>query len=223
MKIEEYKSINNDVCELGDFIGHLIINDVLKQKQNVSKQTFRKFVENTIQVKLSKFLKDGDILTVNYIMYFCSSEFDYDLVVNDLGDEANSEADNETNSIKIVSGFINNKVSKDFYETIYHELEHLSQYGLGMKKRVSLYEKMTQLIGNGANDIDTYYVALCCYFCFKHEQDAFVHQFYAQLHNRKKRDKFENMINNFNPYKTIIKSYKIINENQNKKRNSRSY
>lgn len=215
MVIQEYKTINDDVCELGDFIGQLIIKDVHQQTQNVSKQTFRKFVENTIQVKLSNFLKEGDILTVNYIMYFCSSEFDYNLVINGLGEEANSEADNETNTIRIVSGFIGNKVSKDFYETIYHELEHLSQYGLGMQKRVSLYDKMGELLRNCENNLDGYYVGLCCYYCFKHEQDAFVHQFYKQLHNNKQRDKFDKIVKWFGPYQTFLKAYKILIENKN--------
>ena len=108
-------------------------------------------------------------------------------------------------------------VADDFYETIYHELEHLYQYGMGMEKRKTLYEKTRELHERGNNDINGFDVGLCCYFSFKHEQDAFVHQFYAQLFQNTKNDDFENLIKFYQPYKTMLKAYNVLLKNRNNK------
>ena len=176
--ILEYKSISDDVADFAEYVGNAIINDAKNQQKIASEQTYEYFKENTFQIRVRNFLKGGDILTVNYIMYFFKSEDFYSGYVQSHGQKFNSEADEETNTIKIVSAFIGVNVADDFYETIYHELEHLYQYGMVMKKRKTLYEKTKELLDRGNNDINGYYVGLCCYFSFKHEQDAFVHQFY---------------------------------------------
>ena len=182
--------------------------------KTASEQTYQYFKENTFKIRVRNFLKGGDILTVNYIMYFVETEEGYNILVKGLGQKANSEADEETNTIKIVSAFIGDNAADDFYETIYHELEHLYQYGMGMTKRKTLYEKTKDLLDRGNNDINGYYVGLCCYFSFKHEQDAFVHQFYAQLHQKAKRDYFEELIKNFRLYQVMLKAYNVLLNNQ---------
>lgn len=131
-----------------------------------------------------------------------------------MGSSANSEAEVETNTIKIVSAIIGNYPSDDFYPTIYHELEHLYQYGMGMEKRVGLYEKVRTLINRGRNDINGYYVGLCCYYAFKHDQDAFTHQFYAMIRRCNERKTFEECLNGFQPYKTMNKAYDVLVNNQ---------
>ena len=215
MRLLEYKSISNDVVDLSNYVGNAIINDAQSQEKKASKQTYQYYKENTFQITVKNFLKDGNLLTVNYIMYFFKTEEYYKGYMEALGAKANSEADEETNSIKIVSAFIGNDVADDFYETIYHELEHLYQYGIGMAKRKSLYEKAIELLKRGHNDINGYYVGLCCYFSFKHEQDAFVHQFYAQLKKNGKRDKFENLTKNFQPYQNMKKAYVVLIRHKN--------
>lgn len=209
----EYKSISDDVCDFGDYVGDTIIQDTQAQTKIVSKQTFKKFVENTFQIKIKNFLKGGNILTVNYIMYYTDTKEAYEMLVR-----GNSEANEETNSIKIVSGFIDGEVADDFYETIYHELEHLYQYGMGMEKRKTLYDKTRELLDLGEQNIDAYYVGLCCYYSFKHEQDAFVHQFYAQLRQNKDRDKFEVLSQKFAPYQSMLKAYNVIISYKNNER-----
>lgn len=210
--ILEYKSISDDVAE---YVGNAIINDAQNQVRTASEQTYQYFKENTFQIRVRNFLKGGDILTVNYIMYFVETEEGYNILVKGLGQKFNSEADEETNTIKIVSAFIDVNVADDFYETIYHELEHLYQYGMGMKKRKTLYEKTKELLDRGNNDINGYYVGLCCYFSFKHEQDAFVHQFYAQLFQNTKNNDFEKLLNIYQPYKTMLKAYNVLLKNRN--------
>ena len=211
--ILEYKSISDDVADFAEYVGNAIINDAKNQQKIASDQTYEYFKENTFQIRVRNFLKGGDILTVNYIMYFFKSEDFYSGYVQSHGQKFN--ADEETNTIKIVSAFIGVNVADDFYETIYHELEHLYQYGMGMKKRKTLYEKTKELLNRGNNDINGYYVGLCCYFSFKHEQDAFVHQFYAQLFQNTKNNDFENLIKNYQPYKTMLKAYNVLIKNRN--------
>lgn len=214
MKLLEYKSISDDVADLAEYVGNAIINDAQSQVKTASEQTYQYFKENTFKIRVRNFLKGGDILTVNYIMYSVETEEGYNILVKGLGQKANSEADEETNTIKIVSAFIGDNVADDFYETIYHELEHLFQYGMGMIKRKTLYEKTKDLLDRGNDDINGYYVGLCCYFTFKHEQDAFVHQFYAQLRQKAKRGYFEELIKNFRPYQTMLKAYDVLLNNQ---------
>lgn len=213
--ILEYKSISDDVADFAEYVGNAIINDAQNQVRTASEQTYQYFKENTFQIRVRNFLKGGDILTVNYIMYFVETEEGYNILVKGLGQKANSEADEETNTIKIVSAFIGVNVADDFYETIYHELEHLYQYGMGMEKRKTLYEKTRELLDRGNNDINGYYVGVCCYFSFKHEQDAFVHQFYAQLFQNTKNNDFEKLLNIYQPYKTMLKAYNVLVKNRN--------
>lgn len=213
--ILEYKSISDDVADFSEYVGNAIINDAQNQVRTASEQTYQYFKENTFQIRVRNFLKGGDILTVNYIMYFVETEEGYNILVKGLGQKANSEADEETNTIKIVSAFIGVNVADDFYETIYHELEHLYQYGMGMEKRKTLYEKTRELLDRGNNDINGYYVGVCCYFSFKHEQDAFVHQFYAQLFQNTKNNDFEKLLNIYQPYKTMLKAYNVLVKNRN--------
>ena len=211
----EYKSISDNVADLADYVANAIINDTKNQQKTASDQTYQFFKENTFQIRVRNFLKGGDILTVNYIMYFFKSEDFYSGYVQSHGQKFNSEADEETNTIKIVSAFIGDEIADDLYEIIYHELEHLYQYGMGMKKRKTLYAKTRELLDRGKKDINGYYVGLCCYFSFKHEQDAFVHQFYAQLFQNTKNDDFENLINIYQPYKTMLKAYNVLVKNRN--------
>ena len=121
----EYKSISDNVADLADYVANAIINDTKNQQKTASDQTYQFFKENTFQIRVRNFLKGGDILTVNYIMYFFKSEEFYSGYVQSHGQKFNSEADEETNTIKIVSAFIGDEIADDLYEIIYHELEHL--------------------------------------------------------------------------------------------------
>lgn len=210
MEIFERKSISDIVVKWSKYIGNKILEDCYNTGKKASTQTFHFFKENTINVNIEGFLKNEETLKVNYIMYFVETQGAYEELVNGLGNKANSEADTDTNSIRIVSGFIGGNVSNDFYETIFHELEHLYQYSVGMKKRRHLYNKVKELIERGYKDIDGYYVGVCCYYTFKHEQDAFAHQFYAWLHQNNVRGSFENVIGAFSPYKTMLNATDVL-------------
>lgn len=212
--ILEAKSISDVVVKIGNKVGNTIINDVGKKKVKISKYNMAKFIDGELSIKVSKFLKSGDTIKVNYIIYLADTVEKYDAIIQGLRGEANSEADPDTNTIKIVSGFINGKPTDDFWQTIYHELEHLYQYGMGMQKRETLYDRMRELIGRGKNDINGYYVGLCCYYTFKHEQDAFVHQFYAMLTKTEGGKSFNECLKMFSPYKSMDYAYGVLVDNQ---------
>lgn len=214
--ILEKKSISDDVVSVSNEVGQEILRHTLTQKQKISKDHMTKFVEGGFNMRIDGFLKGGNILTVEYIMYFVESKELYNALNSMLRQNANSEADEETNTVKIVSGFINGEPSSDFWETIHHEVEHLYQYGMGMKKRKGLYCRMRELIDRGENDINGYYAGLCCYYTFKHEQDAFVHQFYSFLNQKGDNNSFEMSINNFTPYQVFATAYDVLIDNQDK-------
>lgn len=211
--ILEAKSISDVVVKLTDIVSKGIISDASKQKMKRSEQTDVNFIENEFQIKIDGYLKNDDILTVHYIMYCLETQREYYILLPKLGNIANSEADSETNTIRIVSAFIGDGVSEDFYETISHELEHLYQYGEGMKKREGLYDRVVSLV----NSKDKYskYVGLCCYYSFKHEQDAFVHQFYTFLQKSNRCYSFDNFLNRFQPYQMMNEVYDFVINNQN--------
>lgn len=206
----EAKSISDAVIKLTNVVGEGIINDASKQKMNRSEQTDVNFIENEYQISVNDYLRSGNVLTIHYIMYCLETQREYYILLPKLGKTANSEADPDTNTIKIVSAFTKNGMSDDFYETISHELEHLYQYAQGMEKRKVLYDKVRKLLDCGRKNIDAYYVGLSCYYSFKHEQDAFVHQFYTKLKQSEKRDGFDKFIKECQPYQTINKAYDIL-------------
>jgi hypothetical protein len=208
--ILERKSISDLVVNLTNKVGNRIIESSKRKKIKRSRQTNMNYVEGHFKIRVDDFLKGKNLLSVNYIMYFFQSQDVYNVFLKTDGENLNSEADPDTNAIKLVSGFINNTIFDDFYETISHELEHLYQYGKGMEKRNDLYERVRELLECGRNNIDAYYVGLSCYYSFKHEQDAFVHQFYTRLNQNNIRGKYEDFIVNYQPYQTMNKAYDIL-------------
>lgn len=208
--ILEAKSISDSIVTLANAVCDEITSHAKNNSHIKSYQNGVYFVEDTFQMKIENFLKGGDILTVQYIMYFGNSKEWYEGFLGKLQNQGNSEADVETNSIRIVSAFINNAPSEDLYETVYHELTHLYQYGIGMERRNDLYNKSINLAKLGERDINACYVGYCSYYSFKHEQDAFVHQFYAYLKRNKKRGDFETIANGFSQYYNINYSYNIV-------------
>lgn len=207
----EYKSVSDRVDDVAQFVGKYIIKYSTEQEKIKSSTTNTLFNEDDFQIHIKNFLKDGELLTVHYIMYYCQSTEEYDIILGKLGEGANSESDEATNTIKIVSGFIDNNVAYDFYETISHELNHLYHYGMGFEKRNDLYEKTKHLINLGKINIDAYYVGLCSYYSFKHEQDAFAQQFYSYLMQNQPQDK-TNEIYKYSIYPTVEKCCNVLKQ-----------
>jgi hypothetical protein len=216
--IIESQSVSDDVVKLAETVGQKVISITKKQQIKKSEQTNFYYVDGEFKIRTNGKLKGGEVLTVQYIMYMFTSQEVYYAFLTNNNENLNSEADPDTNTIKIVSAFIKGGVVNDFYETISHELEHLYQYGCGMEKRAELYDKAIKLLANGNSNIDAYYVGLCCYYSFKHEQDAFVHQFYTRLKQMGKRGHFDYFIKDYQPYQTISKAYEVLLDFQDNER-----
>lgn len=71
--ILEAKSISDAVIKLSNIVSKGIMNDASKQKMKKSEQTDVNFIENEFQIKIGGYLRNGDVLTVHYIMYCLES------------------------------------------------------------------------------------------------------------------------------------------------------
>lgn len=205
----ESKSVNDRVIELANYVGNSIIentNNAVKKKSNINNYLY---TENTFTVTVDNFLKDENVLTVHYIMYYVESQREYYTLMTNLEGRGNSEADEDTNTITIVSGFISNKIAYDFYETISHELNHLFQYGRGMEKRKELYDKTRELLNLKGNDNNGFIIGLCAYYSFKHEQDSFAHQYYSYLTQNKLKGDLRYLMFD-SPFRQMDNAYKML-------------
>jgi len=183
-QITEVKSINNDVVNLSDLIADKILKQAPLKQMKISKINGAFFVEGEFVQELYGEIQNLDKLTVHYILYNFKDVGEYNqwlrtVSINGEPKEYNSYADYEEKYIQIVSAYISDKILNDFAENILHEITHLYQYGMGMQKRVSLYDIAVEMCGyeNGIAQS----VGRTIYYTFKHEQDAMVHQFYGHL------------------------------------------
>lgn len=213
--LNERKGVSDVVDNLSEKMGRCIINDAKQQKKKKSEVQQAYFTQNSFQINDNSFSHTIKTLTVEYVMYFTNSEELYNNLIARIESNTHSEADEETNTIRIISGFIGNEVASDFYETIEHELNHLLHYGMGFQKRQELYDKTKELIKLGRNNMDVYYVGLCSYYSFKHEQDAFAQQFYKFLMQHKYNGDIDALIR-YSVYPTMRKCYDVLCKIQDK-------
>lgn len=163
------------------------------------------YLQGEFEFDFSSVGLDVDIpFRITYTIYVVDNLKEYNALFADVnGDEsANSSSDLETHRINIVSGLIGGYQSPDFFSNIMHEVDHIFEYLKGYKKNDTLYDKVI----NGINSNDEYVkgVSMLMYYCFKHEQDAFVHGFYGALVQNKYDGDFEHAIYNFSEYSNLI-------------------
>lgn len=189
--IDEAKNISDVVIELGNIICKKIIYySKCKDKQD-STVTHNIYVEGNFNVNVSKFLKNTKDITVNYVMYFCENDAELNVSLNNT--KYDCSTDYENMSITIVSGFILDNVESYFKAKVMHEINHLYEYDNGMQKRVKLYDKAIEMVYDKENVIRQF-VGRAMYYSFKHEQDAFVHQFYGYLKQNKPTGSFKELV-----------------------------
>ena len=192
--ITEEKSISNDVKILGNYVAKAIFNDSVNTSQKLSNVKGVPYIENEFIISIDEILNGMhnnfgiDTLTVKYILYNCDSKDEYYEKVYSYG--INSEASYEDKRLVIVSGMVKGYILPDFIDDIYHELTHLLQYGMGMEKRVNLYDNVINLLKKSDNEISNAILRIM-YMSFKHEQDAFAHQFYSKLRRTKEKRSFD--------------------------------
>lgn len=212
MKLNEYKNINDKVVWLSQRISDRIISDTKVTSKKKSRISGAIYTENCFNIDVSDIFIHMDTLNVCYVLYNCSEIGNYNLLMQILGGEANSYSDYENREIKIVSGFINGVISPDFLQTIMHEINHLFEYDNGREKKVDLYDKVVKLAMN--DDTDVMMTARALYYSFRHERDAFVHQFYGFLCQEKPKLTYSELLN-YSEYKNAKRCYDYVISNQN--------
>ena len=208
--LQEKNSVSDQVIAITNKIYDEIRNDFNNIELFLSQvYGMQEVKENVIRVPLDDIEEGLGNLTVKYTVYLAGENDDLETMDRILGEKANSQYDDTTDIMTIVTTFQKDHFAPDTEGIIYHEVTHFYQYRMGMKKRVDLYKKVKDYIDEGTNDIDGYYVALALYYTFPHEQDAFAHEFYSLL--VQSDGKME--INDYNNYHWAKHAYDIVKNN----------
>lgn len=203
----EEKSINNIVSDCVDFIEAIIRSNFKEGKHYISPITKVPYFNNELQINVRHFFPKLNYLNVEFYLYDCQNQQEYNQLIQNDEIQLNSEADYEEHYLRIVSCLINGEPIYDLTQSLFHEVTHLFQYEQGMQKRVNLYDRVRESL----NDEDKYkqIIAKCLYYTFKHEQDAFTHQFYGFLQSTQFQGNFEEALNytSYKQYQKLFKEY----------------
>lgn len=188
--INEWKSINHEVMQLSRYVSHIIWKDSFNGEIKLSDMVKKPYIEGCFEININNaFMGDHhfDIekMNIRYIMYMLDS---YDEVGETMRiNKFNSLFDRDTSTMTIICYSIKGKIHPDFIGDIYHEIEHLFQYGMGMEKRSDLYDMAIEGTKDEKDEIRKV-ISFLIYFTFPHEQDAFANQFYGLLKSGKYKD-----------------------------------
>ena len=200
--INEWKSVNDDVKALADEITLLMWKKSQTAKPMVDRYCSIPFIEGTFKVKPTNpqdkstnlsFLS----LTVDYRLYLFDSADDYNQHYTEIG---NSEYKDDENKLYLRIGIVEGYYTPNIAEEVYHELNHAYQYGMGLEKKVGLYDKVAKVFSEKSQDSLWLSMAKILYYTFTHEQDSFANQFYANLNATNSRLRFEEAIIYFPNY-----------------------
>ena len=215
--IVEWGSISSEVISASRRLSKMIWKHSFDKMTYYSWDEKKPYIEGEFEFDFSSVGFDIDIpFTVTYTIYITNTKEEYDnLFSNVNGDEsANSSTDFENHRINIVSGMIGGYPSPDFLSNVMHEVDHVFEYMKGFKKNTTLYDRVI----NGINSDDTYVktVATLMYYCFKHEQDAFVHGFYGALCQNKYDGDFKAALYGLSEYYNLSKIKLIVQHEYNR-------
>lgn len=205
--IQEKNSVSDIVRKLSQEVKDVIIEDMKTAPKNYSKLEGLAFKQGEFKVSFKDSFSFLNNIILRYLIYLVDDEKEIERLVRIQQISLNSSYDSRYNILSIVSYCVNDTLSLDFNESIMHELTHMYQYNMGMKKRVNLYDKITQYLTQN-KDHDAYYIALALYYTFPHEQDVFAHQFFATQGKKM----------NFQPYKDFLEAKRIVEQNYKNKR-----
>lgn len=214
--LNEEKSISPIVSRSGDRLYQIIVDDFkrkYKTKEYYCSQGSRfPFVTGSFQYDVSEMDSRIGMVNVEYYIYLCYNDYEYEKIFES-GIDLNSEFDNKTQRIRLVGLSMHDDLLPDFKATIYHELTHLFQYGRGMEKRESLYDKCADF--TDSSDETKRKVGWLTYMTFPHEQDAMAHQFYAQLMEMQTISHIEYCIRHYSEYRIIESLMEYIKTHKN--------
>lgn len=216
----EQQSISQTVKNCTEYIKNVILEKCQGQPNKISPILKLPYFKGNFELDVHEFLPKLGLLTVDYYIYQVNNIRQYNTAIyyNDL-EQASSEADYESKKLIIVSCLCQGQLISDFAENIQHEITHLYQYDQGMQKRVNLYDELIKLAQS--TDKTKMLIGWCGYLTFKHEQDAFVHQYYAALENNKFKGSFDESLKLCQHYLGLINMFKDLktSPNLNDKRN----
>lgn len=207
--ITEWKNISDDVRQITDFIVNEILKDVTHQKTVISNITYQSFITNNFQIHINQ-NNINQIINVKYVLYNAKSDDECKWIIDRLRPNMNCEWDEDTKTMTIVSVLTNGKPSNIFKESIVHEIEHMYQYFLGMNKNVNLYDKSVEMYKRGESDRISYRIGLGMYYSFKHEQDAYVQQFYQYLQKYQSYVDLDAALDKYQPFINVNNVYNMI-------------
>lgn len=212
--IKESNSISSIVKNMSEYVFDKIKNDLPTQQLYTCKYTPKRyFKENEIQVDLSAFDNNFGTITVAYTVYIADNAEDFANLARYEMATLNSGFDNETNTMYITTYMDSNGILEDDVEgSIFHEFTHMYQYAMGLKKRENLYDTVKDIIEKPTLGEISYYTAVALYFTFPHEQDAFVHQYYAQYKENRNLS-----IDEFSYYRDFVTIINIVKNNKKSK------
>lgn len=214
--LNEYKNISDDVYQFAVEIYNKILDDADIQQMQKSRVNGFLFVQNTLllnNTNVKWIFNNINSLKLTYILYVSETTKEYNYIMQNIDADANSESDYDNKSITIVSGYIDGYIASDFLSNICHEVNHLYEYDNGREKRVNLYDKVRELIGFQKDE--AYIVGNAIYYSFRHEIDAFVHEFYGFLNQEKPNHlNFEQLLN-YSEYANALSAYKTVYSRRN--------
>jgi len=212
--INEERSISEIVTKTSDRLYNLIEDDVKKKIEQNDDVTFSDlsnatYCTNTFEFPVSDIAPNVGTVKVEYYIYVCEDYDQYNQLVRQ-GLNINSEFDYDSKYLRLVGAWISKKLDNEFKSTVYHEITHLFQYSKGIKKRKELYDICIEFSGS---PIDAKrIVGRLTYYTFPHEQDAMVHQFYADLMEMNPDKNFEECLTEISEYKNIIEGMNFLSE-----------
>lgn len=182
--IQEVQSINDDVLTLSSDTLRLIWQDATRNNNlSLSRTVYKPFKRGSIDMQLNGRMRDvfhTEVLHINYILYVLRNEEEFAQVKRLSDISVNSTSNFQERSITVVGAVINGVLDDSFSEDVIHEIEHLLEYACGIGKNEALYDKAVYMSQNAINDAEAL-VGTIMYLTFKHEQDAYTHQYFAQL------------------------------------------
>jgi len=204
--IVEWGSVNDNVIAASKYVAKMIWDDSSEGRNRYFSQNVdHVYLEGEFKCDLTQFGFNLERpINITYTIYFTKTIGDYNsLFYNNGGDESsNSYSDFEENRINIVTGIIDGHISQEFFSNVMHEVEHIFEYSNGMQKNKNLYQSMRD--GLKSDDDSVQWCSRLMYFCFKHERDAFVHEFYGKLLQNNFVGSFEEALNTFDEYLNAV-------------------
>lgn len=220
--INEWKSVNDDIKKVAETISNIIWYSSYNDKQMLDGNLGLMFISGSFPFYMKSIFKDGqphfgvEKIDVEYRIYFFDTPEAYNSMIKGID---NSEYDVDTNKLKVICGSIEGYFNYTVTQEIYHELNHVFEYGMGMEKRVDLYDKVVSAMNDKNNDELTIRMCRLIYYTFPHEQDAFAHQFYGLMHSENLDGSFEELISNATNYTDFIVCRRFYKENCKRMRN----